>query len=37
MVWSLPIIKEAADLNEDGLITILDIEEIVAIIYLGAC
>lgn len=34
---NLPFIKEAADLNGDGLITILDIEEIVAIIYLGAC
>ena len=34
---NLPIIKEAADLNGDGLMSILDIEEIVAILYLGAC
>ena len=34
---NLPFIKEAADLNGDGLISILDVEKIVAILYLGAC
>jgi len=34
---NVPIIKEVADLNEDDVLSILDIDEIVAIIFLGAC
>ena len=32
-----PVHIELADLNEDGVLSILDIKEIIAIIFLGAC